>query len=194
MTRIKRILIVTVIILISLAVGIGTHFLWNLWNEKTYPTTHEEIVTLYSEEYDVPKHLVFSVIKTESGFDPDARSSAGAVGLMQIMPSTFEWLTSREHLGENLPLTKLTDPEVNIRYGTYYLRYLYEKFGNWDTALAAYNGGEGNVTEWLEDPEYSDGKGNLTYIPFEETRNYVKKVNDAMAQYEKLELSRSKRR
>ena len=193
MTRTKRIVTVSIIILLFLCLGIATHLLWNLWNEKTHPVTYEEIVELYSEEYDVPKNLIFSVIKVESGFNPNAHSSAGAVGLMQMMPSTFEWLTGEEHLGENLSSLCLTDPEVNIRYGTYYLRYLYLKFGNWDTSLAAYNGGEGNVTQWLENPEYSDGQGNLTYIPFEETRNYVKKVNDAIATYEKLEQTITER-
>ena len=80
----------------------------------------------------------------------------------------------------------LQDPEISIRYGTYYLQYLQQKFQNWNTTLAAYNGGEGNVAKWLENPEYSDGEGNLTYIPFDETRSYVKKVNRAMDTYEKL--------
>ena len=184
MTRTKRIFTVFLIIFLAITVGIATHFLWNLIDQKSHPKTYEEIVKTYSEEYDVPEALIFSVIKVESGFDPYARSSAGALGLMQMMPSTFEWLTGEEHLNENLSALRLTDPEVSIRYGTYYLRYLYLKFENWDTVLAAYNGGEGNVAKWLDDPEYSDGQGNLTYIPFEETRNYVKKVNDAMAKYE----------
>jgi soluble lytic murein transglycosylase len=106
---------------------------------------------------------------------------------MQMMPSTFEWLTGEEHLSENLSAHTLYDPEISIRYGTYYLRYLYQKFDcNWDTALAAYNGGEGNVAKWLADPKYSDGEGNLTDIPFTETEKYVKKVNDAIETYKKL--------
>ena len=193
MTRTKRIFTVIIIIFVALFVGILTHLLWNFFNEKTHPTTYDEIVERYAMEYDVPKNLIFSVIKVESDFDPNACSSAGALGLMQILPSTFEWLTGEEHLDENLSSFSLTDPEVNIRYGTYYLRYLYFKFGNWDTVLAAYNGGEGNVAKWLENPEYSDKNGNLTYIPFEETRNYVKKVNDAIATYEKLEQTSNER-
>ncbi|MBO5939370.1 MAG: lytic transglycosylase domain-containing protein [Clostridia bacterium] len=185
MTRTKRICTVCLIILLAIGVGIATHLLWNYFDQKSHQKSYEEIVKNCSEEYDVPEHLIFSVIKVESDFDPYARSSVGAVGLMQMMPSTFEWLTGEEHLNENLSALRLTDPEVSIRYGTYYLRYLYLKFGNWDTVLAAYNGGEGNVAKWLDDPEYSDGQGNLTYIPFEETRNYVKKVNDAMATYDK---------
>ncbi len=188
MTRTKRIFTVLLIIFLSLAVGLGVHLLWGVWEEekteKENSINYTALIERYSAEYSIPKNLVFAVIKVESGFDPTAESSVGALGLMQMMPSTFEWLTGEEHLGEHLSVNCLTDPEVSIRYGTYYLRYLYLKFENWDTVLAAYNGGEGNVAKWLADPEYSDGNGNLTYIPFEETRNYVKKVNDAMAKYE----------
>ena len=187
MKQTKRLLTVLLIIFLAIAIGVAIHLIWNRVDEKRHQTDYEALVESYSEEYDVPPEIIFSVIKVESNFDPYARSSAGAVGLMQMMPSTFEWLTGEDHLDENLSSLRLTDPEVSIRYGTYYLRYLYLKFDkNWDTALAAYNAGEGNVAKWLLDPEYSDGKGNLTYIPFEETRNYVKKVNDAIAHYEKL--------
>ena len=78
------------------------------------------------------------------------------------------------------------DPEVNIRYGTYYLKYLYTKFDhNWNTACAAYNGGEGNVAKWLSDAKYSDGEGNLTDFPkeFGETKNYVKKIRHSRDMY-----------
>jgi soluble lytic murein transglycosylase len=194
MTQTKRIFTIFLIIILSLGVGLGVHFLWNLWEdeqqEEKNSVTFATLIEKYSDEYDVPKELVFAVIKVESGFDPEAESSVGALGLMQMMPKTFEWLTGEEHLDEHLSFEELTDPEVSIRYGTYYLRYLYLKFENWDTVLAAYNGGEGNVAKWLTDPECSDGNGNLTYIPFEETRNYVKKVNAAMAKYENDPLLR----
>lgn len=189
MTLTKRILTVLLIIFLAIAIGFCVHLLWNLWEkqqmEQKNSINYASIIEKYSDEYDVPQELVFAVIKVESGFDPTAKSSVGALGLMQMMPSTFEWLTGKEHLCEYLSVDRLIDPEVSIRYGTYYLKYLYEKFGTWDTVLAAYNGGEGNVTIWLSDPQYSDGEGNLTYIPFEETRNYVKKVNDAISNYKK---------
>ena len=104
-----------------------------------------------------------------------------------MMPSTFEWLTGDEHLGEYLSPSMLFDAEVNIRYGTYYLKYLYTKFDhNWNTVAAAYNGGEGNVKKWLNNPDYTDEEGNLTYIPFDETRSYVSRVEHAIEQYQKL--------
>jgi len=157
-----------------------------LIEKKVYPIKYKEIIERYALEYNIPEYIILSVINTESGFDPEAKSDAGAIGLMQMMPETFAWLTSAEHLGENLNPNSLYDPEVSIRYGSYYLRYLFKKFYNWDTVFAAYNGGEGNVMEWLADPEYSDGKGNLTHIPFKETRKYVKKVNKNIKHYKNI--------
>ncbi|MBQ9150861.1 MAG: lytic transglycosylase domain-containing protein, partial [Clostridia bacterium] len=139
----------------------------------------------YSKEYGLEPELVFAVIKTESNFDSGAVSSAGAVGLMQMMPETFEWLTD-EILFDHLESGMLYDPETNIKYGTYLLSRFYDRYGDWELVFAAYNGGVGNVDEWLEDPEYADGDGGLKKIPFKETRQYVKKVTDAWDMYERL--------
>ncbi len=153
------------------------------------PEEYRAYVEKYAHEYGISEELIYAVIKTESGFDQSAVSSKGAVGLMQIMPSTFEWITNdllHEYLGEDM----LYDPETNIKYGTYYLCRLYNRFEDWNTAVAAYNGGEGNVSEWLSDRRYSDdGKRlNIDNIPdsFSETENYVKKVNKALSMYQKL--------
>ena len=104
---------------------------------------------------------------------------------MQMMPDTFAWLTD-EILFEHLESGMLYDPETNIKYGTYLLSRFYDRYGDWELTLAAYNGGVGNVDSWLEDPEYCDGEGGLKKIPFKETRNYVKKVTDARDTYERL--------
>ncbi|MBQ8331386.1 MAG: lytic transglycosylase domain-containing protein [Clostridia bacterium] len=187
MQKARRTLAILLIIAISLGVGIAADWIWNKVDRYNHPQAYHEIITKYSVDYNIPEYVIFAVIKTESDFDPTAKSSAGARGLMQMMPSTFEWLTGEEHLNERLPELTLHDPEVSIRYGTYYLNYLYKKFNyNWDTAFAAYNGGEGNVAKWLKNPEYADEEGNLTYIPFAETRSYVSKVNSAMELYQKL--------
>lgn len=191
-----RTVAVLLIIVIAFGIAFGIDLLCNKVEEGVYPLEYSEYVETYSEEYNIPEYVIYAVIKVESNFDPLAKSGVGAMGLMQMMPNTFEWLTGSSHLGEGLPAESLYIPKVSIRYGTYYLSYLYKKFDyNWDTALAAYNGGEGNVAEWLEDPEYSDGEGNLTYIPIKETRNYVKKVNSAIDAYKRLyegELSYAK--
>lgn len=186
MKNFKRLLAVLLIICGAVSIGFLLNFGWNRLDQVTHPRDYSEYVTKYSEEYHIPEDVILAVIKVESGFDASAESSVGAMGLMQMMPSTFTWLTGEEHLREYLPESALLEPEISIRYGTYYLNYLYEKFDNWDTVFAAYNGGEGNVAKWLADPECSDGNGNLTYIPFEETRSYVYKVKEARLTYQKL--------
>lgn len=166
--------------LLALVLELGIGFA----QKGVHPIKYSEFVEKYSIEYNIPEYIIYSVINVESGFDPNA-SSGEANGLMQIAPTTFEWLTSAEHLNENLPANSVFDPETNIKYGCYYLRYLFDKFQNWNTVFAAYNGGEGRVAKWLADLQYSDGNGNLTYIPIKETRQYVKKVNREINYYKK---------
>ncbi len=131
------------------------------------------LVNAASAEFDVPAAMILAVIRTESDFRADALSRAGARGLMQLMPQTFAWLC--EELEEPHAKNEITDPATNIRFGSYYLSYLFEKFGSWRVALAAYNAGEGRVSEWLEDPTLSSG-GTLRQIPYPETAAYVKKT------------------
>ncbi len=186
-SRTKRTLTVIIIIVCAIILGVVVDLVWGAIEKKTHPDDFKIYITQYSVEYNVPEPVIYAVIKVESDFDARAKSSAGARGLMQMMPKTFEWLTGEEHLCEYLDTSELYEPEVSIRYGTYYLNYLYKKFNyNWDTALAAYNGGEGNVTKWLRDPEYSDDGMTLKDMPFDETRNYVKKVNREIDTYKKL--------
>ena len=102
---------------------------------------------------------------------------------MQILPSTFLWLT--DLLGEVHTAEELYDPEVNIQYGVFYLRYLYDHYKNYRLALAAYNAGPGNVEKWLSSDAYTKN-GSLVFIPFPETRNYVEKVLRRTCIYEKI--------
>lgn len=183
----KRTSVILLIIIASIAIGICLDLVWDIIEKKQFPTSYDEIITDASKEFDVPKEIIYATIKVESDFDPEAISDAGAQGLMQMLPSTFEWLTGDEHLAEHLSKKELDNPEVNIRYGTYYLSYLFRKFNyNWDTAIAAYNAGETVVRSWLRDSEYSDGKGNLIKIPYPETEKYVKKMKNALEYYTNL--------
>lgn len=187
--RLKRSVAVTAIICIALVIGLIANLVFTLFERISYPRKYSEIVEKYAAEYNVPEAIIYSVIRTESNFDPNAVSIAGAKGLMQIIPETFLWITGDEHLAEHLSPSEIFDPEVNIRYGVYYLKYLHAKFSqNFGTALAAYNGGEGNVIKWLTDKNYSDGEGNITDFPreFQETENYVNAVNKAISMYERL--------
>ncbi len=156
-------------------------FLPNL-RKSIYPIKYEEYVTKYSNEYSVPEPLIYAVIKTESNFDENAESRVGAKGLMQLMPDTFDWIDSKIGEGQE----QITDPETNIKYGTYLLSWLYDYFGDWDTAIAAYNAGHGRVGNWLEDSRYSQDGKTLNEIPLSETKNYVNKVNKTKKQYEEI--------
>ena len=182
----KRALVFTSIIAIALIVGILIGLCWDLYDRSQLPYKYHTHIARYAEKYDIPAEIIFAVIKVESSFKADAKSKVGAMGLMQMMPTTFEWLTGKYHLNENLPSLMLYDPEVNIRYGTYYLRYLKDKFGDWNTVLAAYNAGEGNVSKWLADKQYSTDGKTLESIPIKETENYVKKVNNEIGVYREL--------
>ena len=185
----RRPIAILAILAISLAVGLLVNTVWNILDRAVYPQKYSELVSKYAAEYNVPEDVIYATIKVESSFDPDAISRAGARGLMQMMPSTFEWLTSDEHLGEHLTPNMLFDPETNIKYGVYYLKYLFTKFNyNWELTYAAYNGGEGNVTSWLLDTKYADGEGGLRDYPdsFGETKSYVKKMSQTREMYQKL--------
>ncbi len=159
----------------------------------------------YAQEYAVPLEVVYAVIETESHFEPDAQSGVGACGLMQLMPDTYDWIQNRLGEGENADgqaegnteqavssetpgeeEADIFDPETNIRYGVYYLSYLYERFGVWETAYAGYNAGPNIVARWLEDTAYSTDGETLTHIPYTETANYVVKVSNARERYHKL--------
>ena len=178
---------VAILFLALIAIGLGFlgDFLVTCLEKNAYPTKYTEYVTVYAEKYGVPEELIYAVIRAESDFDSGAVSEAGAVGLMQLMPDTFKWLTD-EILFDHLDSGMIYDPETNVRYGTYYLSYLYDRYGNWELALAAYNGGLGNVDKWLTDDKYADGEGGLKRIPFKETRHFVSRVTDAWEMYVKL--------
>lgn len=149
-----------------------------------YPLDYEEIVTKYAQEYELDPHFVMAIIKAESNFIEDAHSGK-ASGLMQLTEETAGWVA--EQLGEDAEKINLNNPKDNIELGCYYIRYLIDYYdGNVDVALAAYNGGMGNVDKWLENKRYSDDGKSLKDIPFKETREYVKRVNSEKEVYEKM--------
>ena len=187
--RVRKFGAKTVIVLLVIAIvcGILLDITLTEIEKHTYPREYLDEVAAASDEFGVPESIIFAVIKTESNFDKTAISSAHtpAHGLMQLTEETYFWI-GNDMLGENPSAFDVYDPALNIRYGTYYLSFLYRKYGNWDTAFAAYNAGPGNVNNWLEDHEITDRQGNLVNIPFKETRNYIKKVNNAIKKYNEL--------
>lgn len=149
-----------------------------------YPRRYAELVEREAFEFGLEEDLVYAVIHTESGFDPDAASHAGAQGLMQLTRQSFDWMASR-YPPENGG-TDPMDPGDNIHCGCALLRLLLDEFGSLDVALCAYNAGMGNVSAWLDQEEYSSDGRTLHTIPYPETAAYVKKVKKAQSWYEKL--------
>ena len=183
--------IIILVIVAALLLGFAYDGVMTVVEKASYKREHSEYVSVYAERFGVPEYMVYAVIKVESDFDPNAKSRVGASGLMQLTEETFADVTGQFMLNENLPYSEVFDPETNIRYGTYYLSYLYKQLGDWDVALAAYNGGIGNVKNWLNDKNYSDDGKTLKNYPsnFSETKNYVRLVNKAKNTYIKLYYS-----
>ncbi len=137
------------------------------WYERVrYPLRYEEIITGHAANYRLEPQLLAAMIYQESKFEAAARSSSGAVGLMQLLPETGQGIADRTG-GNSWRPEDLLNPELNVRYGAWYLRHLLDKYGDEELALAAYNAGQANVDRWRE-----RGVG----IQFDETRHYVVRV------------------
>jgi peptidoglycan lytic transglycosylase len=170
------------------AAGLGTAYVlvsepaWYL--RIRYPLRYEAIIREHARNYDLPPALVAAVIYTESKFDPSTRSRAGAIGLMQLLPATAVGIATRTGGGRFTP-NDLYDPEINVRYGCWYLRNLRLRYrarpNAADLALAAYNAGQANVDRWLAQTP----AGRPVTIPFAETRAYLERVHDLEGVYAK---------
>ena len=152
--------------------------------QTVYPRQYISLVEENAEEFESDQSLLYAVIKAESGFDKNAVSSVGAMGLTQITPETFEWLQTKT--GDSYDEDALFEPEISIYYGAYFLNMLLEEFDNTETALAAYHAGRGKVNEWLEDPEISPDGVVLENIPYEDTAGYVRRVLKNSEKYKNI--------
>ena len=151
--------------------------------EVSLPLRHDDIIRQQAEDKGLDASLIAGVIYAESHFR-DQTSHAGAKGLMQLMPETADYIAQKSG-GTAFVQGDLATPQVNIAYGSWYLRYLLEKYDDRDVlALAAYNAGEGKVDEWVAG---ASARGEsfraADHIPFAETRQYVEKVLDARVRY-----------
>ena len=142
-----------------------------------YPKKYSIQIQTYSKQFNLDCNLVYATINTESSFNPNAKSKSGAMGLMQLMPTTAVWIAGE--LNENFEIENLYSPETNIKYGCFYLRYLLNKFNNETYAICAYNAGETVVRGWI------NSQKEFTII-YPETANYVKKVNRSKKVYKVL--------
>jgi soluble lytic murein transglycosylase len=136
------------------------------WARIWYPLRYSAIVRTHARNYDLNPALLAAVIDQESKFRADAKSSAGAIGLMQLLPDTAKGIAVHTG-GSKFVTSDLYNPEINIRYGAWYLHHLIQKYGDERLALAAYNAGQQNVDTWR-----AQGKN----VQFPETRAYIDKV------------------
>jgi soluble lytic murein transglycosylase len=151
-----------------------------------YPFPYRHAVRNVSSKYAMDPHLIISLIREESRFDADALSSAGAMGLMQLMPHTAKRMAGK--IGLSLQSEEqIHNPEINIKLGTHYLHGLLEKFGSVFSGLAAYNAGDDKVREWLSKGLYDESYDEfIENIPYMETRNYVKRIIATYSKYQQL--------
>jgi soluble lytic murein transglycosylase len=144
------------------------------WYERLrYPLRYSEYVRVHAQRHGLDPALVAAVIYQESRWRPSAKSSSGAIGLMQLTPETARGIAIRTH-GSAFHTQDLYNPEINIRYGAWYLDNLFKKYGSERLVLAAYNAGQGNVDKW---------RANGESIQFAETRAYVERVEDVKQIY-----------
>lgn len=158
-----------ILILFAVAFG-GVTILFIVFNFALAPKKYKNFVLVYSNMFEVDASLVYAIIKVESNFDRFAVSSADARGLMQIMPSTAKWIS--KELGEEFVVDNLFFEETNIKYGCFYLRYLFSKFATMGAVICAYNAGETVVRSWLDE----NGEVDEDKISFPETKKYYFKV------------------
>src|SRR3984885_985937 len=178
--RRRSLLAAVVAALVVVAVVVGLPVARKAVNELGLPLPYQDVIRQQAAEKHLDPAFVAAVIYAETKFDART-SSAGAVGLMQILPQTAEFLAHRSG-ATTFRVSDLGTPEVNIAYGSYYLRYLLDEYdGNKVLALAAYNGGESNVDNWVR--AQRGHRFAIDDIPFPETRAYVSRVLDAQKQY-----------
>jgi soluble lytic murein transglycosylase len=165
---------------IMVAAGIGP--LGDAVREITLPLRHEDIIRQQAREKGLDPALIAGIIYEESRFR-DQTSHAGARGLMQITPATARFI-ARDSGGTAFTHSDLATPQINIAYGSYYLRYLIRRYGgNQTLAIAAYNAGETNVNRWVARAGGPDNFDSTRDIPFKETRDYVRNVQKRRADY-----------
>jgi peptidoglycan lytic transglycosylase len=159
---------------VLLAVVGAIHFTQPAWYERLrHPLRYQEIVLGHARNYGLDPALLAAVIYQESKFHAEARSDRGAVGLMQLLPETAKGIAARTG-GSEFRVSDLYDPEINVRYGSWYLRHLLDKYGSERLALAAYNAGQANVDRW---------RARGVAIQFPETRDYVDHVESLKHTY-----------
>lgn len=157
-------------------------FLFDYLPLKTYQTKYEDEVNRWSDEFSVDPALVYAVIKVESNFDPGAHSEVGAIGLMQIIEDSFDWVAWRTGRTD-LKFEDMYIPDNSIMFGTYMLSFLYERCGSIELTAAAYHAGMGTVDGWIASGQVDPENVQIENIQGENTQHYVRKIVKAYNKY-----------
>jgi soluble lytic murein transglycosylase len=181
-----KVLIIFTILLFIFVILFGILKIQNYILKKIYKIEYSEYIYKYSEENNIDPLLITAIIKVESNFNRNIKSSSGALGLMQLMESTA--VEQANEVGEEIVVTEsLYNPEINIKIGTTYFAKLMKKYdNNYLLALAAYNAGIGNVDSWIKDGIIKEDGSDIENIPYKETNNYVRKIVRDYKIYQKL--------
>lgn len=186
--KIRRPVAVAAVVLCLLIAGTqlfafgGREFLY-----LQYPRKYEEYVEYYAGKYEIDPLILYAFIRTESNFDPNAESGVGARGLMQITEVTFDWIKGNIAPDEPLTFDDAYDPETNIRFGSYFVKYCLMRYeDDLATAAAGYHSGWGTVDGLLEDGDYTDDGDTLTEFPYEQMNLYVRKITGSYRWYQRL--------
>ena len=152
-----------------------------------YPRKYAEYVDYYAGKYELDPLILYAFIRTESNFDPGAESSVGARGLMQITEVTFDWIRGNIAPEEDITFADAYDPETNIRFGSYFVKYCLIRYeDDLATAAASYHSGWGTVDDLLDDGRFTDDGDTLTDFPYEQMNLYVKKITNSYRWYQRL--------
>ncbi|WP_199624494.1 lytic transglycosylase domain-containing protein [Paenibacillus alkalitolerans] len=159
-----------------------------------YPIHYQHVITKHASNHEVDPYLLTAIIRVESNFKPDKESRKGAVGLMQLMPATAEWIVQEAGYGRSA-LDRLREPETNIQIGAWLVHSLHDEFIGENHAdkdreialiAAAYNAGSGNVAKWLKANQWDGNLNSADQIPFGETRHYIYRVHYYYEKYAQI--------
>lgn len=166
-------------LIVGIILILGLFWVWenrDIVSEPLFPTDHFEIVEVQCAQYGLNPWLIMAMIREESRFDDNAISHVGAQGLMQLMPSTAEWVITRSEMDIDLE-SALSEPSTNIQVGVWYINWLYNHFdGDLYAAVAAYNAGQTNVDHWLTEGVWDGTLEDCDQIPYPETADYLRSV------------------
>lgn len=175
----STLLVITILIILLLLISVIEPIL-----KHYYPLKYADVIGVQANKHDLDPLLIAALIHVESKWKEVAVSPMEAVGLMQLMPETAHWIATEIDL--DYASLDLFDPETNITLGCWYLKYLHMQLPSFTAALAAYNGGQGNVRRWLNEGVWDGSMDSIAEIPFAETRTYIKRIAHTWDIYQRL--------